>query len=221
MEPMLAVHLENLLFLLLLVVAGLFQLLGRVARKVSGDAAKPTSKPVPRTARPISRAGPESDEERIRKFLEALGQPPTSRPPRPVAPRTEIPPRPLAPVKPPVAPLWELTRAERRKREVIHRESQPLETARRAHEILPPAVPPALVFEVHEGPLPVELQQPPTIQTLVEAYAAPTRAVAKGASFKTDILSVLASKSGLREAIILREVFGPPRGLQAPDSMME
>ena len=218
MEPMLAVHLENLLFLLLLVVAGLFQLLGRVARKVSGDAAKPTSKPVPRTARPIPRPGPESDEERIRKFLEALGQPPTSRPPPPVAQRTEIPPRPLAPVKRPVAPLWELTRSERRKREVIHRESQPLETARRAHEILPPAVPPALVFEVHEGPLPSE--QPPIIKAPVEAYAAPTRAVAKGASFKTDILSVLASKSGLREAIILREVFGPPRGLQAPDASL-
>ena len=215
---MLAVHLENLLFLLLLVVAGLFQLLGRVARKVSGDAAKPTSKPVPRTARPIPRPGPESDEERIRKFLEALGQPPTSRPPPPVAQRTEIPPRPLAPVKRPVAPLWELTRSERRKREVIHRESQPLETARRAHEILPPAVPPALVFEVHEGPLPSE--QPPIIKAPVEAYAAPTRAVAKGASFKTDILSVLASKSGLREAIILREVFGPPRGLQAPDASL-
>jgi len=215
---MLAVHLENLLFLLLLVVAGLFQLLGRVARKVSGDAAKPTSKPVPRTARPIPRPGPESDEERIRKFLEALGQPPTSRPPPPVAPRTEIPPRPLAPVKRPVAPLWELTRSERRKREVIHRESQPLETARRAHEILPPAVPLAPVFEVHEGPLPSE--QPPIIKAPVEAYAAPTRAVAKGASFKTDILSVLASKSGLREAIILREVFGPPRGLQAPDASL-
>jgi len=216
MEPMLAVHLENLLFLLLLVVAGLFQLLGRVARKVSGDAAKPTSKPVPRTARSIPRPGPESDEERIRKFLEALGQPPTSRPPPPVAQRTEIPPRPLAPVKRPVAPLWELTRSERRKREVIHRESQPLETARRAHEILPPAVPPALVFEVHEGPLPSE--QPPIIKTPVEAYAAPKAfGVAKGADFKTDIAILLASKSGLRGAIILREIFGPPRSLQPLD----
>ena len=73
---MLAVHLENLLFLLLLVVAGLFQLLGRAARKGSPGEAKPTPKPAPRLPKPIPRAPVESDEERIRKFLEALGHPP-------------------------------------------------------------------------------------------------------------------------------------------------
>src|SRR5437762_5335324 len=84
---MLAVHLENLLFLLLLVVAGLFQLLGRAARKASADETKRTSEPPPRTMKPIPRAPVESDEQRVRKFLEALGQPPASRPPPPVAQR--------------------------------------------------------------------------------------------------------------------------------------
>src|SRR5436190_9255596 len=85
---MLAVHLENLLFLLLLVVAGLLQLLGRAARKTSADEqTKPTPKPRPTAPRPIPRAPVESDEERIRKFLEALGQPAASPPPSPVAPR--------------------------------------------------------------------------------------------------------------------------------------
>src|SRR5437667_6269111 len=77
---MLAVHLENLLFLLLLVVAGLFQLLGRAARKGSADEEKPKSTPLPKARKPIPRAPVESDQERIRKFLEALGQPPASRP---------------------------------------------------------------------------------------------------------------------------------------------
>src|SRR5438309_11785230 len=96
---MLAVHLENLLFLLLLVVAGLFQLLGRAARKRSGEEETPASKPAPRTVKPIPRVAKESDQERIRKFLEALGNPPASSPPPPVMPRTDIPPRPLAPVQ--------------------------------------------------------------------------------------------------------------------------
>ena len=121
---MIAAHLENLLFLLLLVVAGLFQLLGRVARKTSEEDEEPTPKPAPRMPKPIPRAPAESDQERIRKFLEALGQPASSPPPPPVMPRTDIPPRPLAPVTPPTARLpapWKLTREERRKRYVVLR----------------------------------------------------------------------------------------------------
>jgi hypothetical protein len=217
---MLAVHVENLLFLLLLVVAGLFQLLGRVARKVSGDAAKPTSKPVPRTPKLIPRASAESDEERIRKFLEALGQPAASRPPPPVVPRTDIPPRRLAPVQPPTAQLpraWRLPQEQGRKPDITQKQSPPPETARRADKIVPPPAPPAPAFEVHEGPVPIELQLPPIIKTPVEGYAAATRSLAKGADFRTDIAAVLASKSGLRDAIILREIFGPPRSLQPLD----
>src|SRR6266571_606736 len=172
---MLAAHLENLLFLLLLALAGLFQLLGRAARKTSTDEEEPTPKPAPRMAKPIPRAPAESDEERIRKFLEALGQPATTRPPPPVAPRTHIPPRPLAPVRPPIAPLWNLTREERRKRDLIQRESPPPGIAKRAEIIDTPP------FEVHEGLLPVE--QPPIIKTPTAAYAPPMSPVAKGADF--------------------------------------
>jgi hypothetical protein len=71
----------------------------------------------------------------------------------------------------------------------------------------------APAFEVHEGPLPIEPS--PVIKAPMEAYAAATRAVPKGADLKTDIAILLASKSGLRDAIILREIFGPPRSLQS------
>jgi hypothetical protein len=71
------------------------------------------------------------------------------------------------------------------------------------------------VFEVHEGPSPIE--QPPVIKTSLEAYAAATRPIAKGAELKTDVATLLASSTGLRDAIILREIFGPPRSLQALD----
>src|SRR5437870_13745875 len=90
---MIAAHFDNLIFLLLLAVALLFQLLARAVGKKNTDEVEPTSKPAPRMPKPIPRVPAESDEERIRKFLEALGQPAASRPPPPVVPRTDIPPK--------------------------------------------------------------------------------------------------------------------------------
>jgi len=55
------------------------------------------------------------------------------------------------------------------------------------------------------------------MKTPVEVYAAAARPIVKTADFKTDIATLLASKSSLREAIVLREIFGPPRGLQVFD----
>jgi len=215
---MLAAHLENLLFLLLVALAGLFQLLGRAARKSREDEEDPTPKPAPSTLKPIPRAPRESDEERIRKFLEALGQPTSSRPPPPVTPRKDIPPRPLAPVKPPTTyplPPWrKLTPEERRKRPYILKESTLPGGVTPAEQISAPAMTAVPAFQVHESPLPAEQQ--PILKTQLEAYAASkTFGVAKTEDLKTDIAILLASKSGLRDAIILREIFGPPRGLQA------
>ena len=152
-----AAHLGNLLFLLLLAVAGLLQLLGRAARKTNKDE-QPTSKPAPTTLKPIPRAPAESDEERIRKFLEALGQPAASRPPPPVTPRTNIPPRPLGPVKPPTTcplPPWKKLHARRTAQTRRHSQRNPLPemSRRRAQKIFPPAMTGAPAFEVHEEPL--------------------------------------------------------------------
>jgi hypothetical protein len=220
---MLAAHLENLLFLLLVALAGLFQLLGRAARKTREDEEEPTQKSPPSTLKPIPRAPAESDEERIRKFLEALGQPTSSRPPPPVTPRTDIPPRPLAPVKPPTTypvPSWrKLTPEERRKRPYILKESPLLGGVTPAEQVSAPAMTAASAFEVREGPLRAEQQ--PIIKAQLEAYAASKAlGVAKTEDLKTDIATLLASKSGLRGAIIIREIFGPPRSLQALDAML-
>src|SRR3954467_6503599 len=101
---MLAVSLDNLLFFLLIAAAALFQLLSKAITKAKkSDSNDTPSSPTPQTPRPIQRAPSESDADRIRKFLEALGQPPSSTPPSPVVPRTNVPPRPLAPVQPPPA----------------------------------------------------------------------------------------------------------------------
>src|SRR4030081_3605671 len=110
---MIAVHFENLLFLLFVAGAFLFQLLTRAASKTNknADESQRRSTSRPQTPPPIARGPAETDEERIRKFLEALGQPTTSKPPPPVMPRpTYQKPVVLPHVPPPFAsPLPPLT----------------------------------------------------------------------------------------------------------------
>jgi hypothetical protein len=204
---MIAAHFDNLLFVLLVAVAVLFQLLTKAAGKTTKDQTKRTS--TPRTPPPIPRAPTESDEERIRKLLEALGQPPTSKPPPPVVPRTDIPPRPLAPVQPPVSPFSQLRRERLHKREVIPKEIPPSRTVSAAAEIAPPKMTGSPAFEVHKGPLPIA--PPPTGKIVGEA----TQTITRTEKARIDIATLLASTSGLRGAMILREILGPPRGLQA------
>jgi len=215
---MFAVSLDNLLFFLLIGVAVLFQLLSKAISKAGkSDSDKTSESPTPQAPPPVRRAPRESDADRIRKFLEALGQPASSTPPPPVAPRTSIPPRPLAPVQPPpVFPRsWGVSREQRRKPDITRGEAPPPVQPRHVKEIISPAVPTATTpaFEVHEGPLPIE--EPPITKTPVESYA-PLKpfGVTKAADFKTDIATLLGSKSALREAVLLREILGQPRGLR-------
>src|SRR5258705_743169 len=142
---MIAVSLDNLLFFLLIAVAALFQLLSKAVSKAGkSDSNETSSSPRPQTTRPIQRAPRESDADRIRKFLDALGQPPTSTPPPPVAPRIDVPPRPLAPVQPPpvIPGRWRLPREQREKPEVSQRGSARFEQPSRFQQIVQPPVPP-------------------------------------------------------------------------------
>ena len=199
---MIAVSFDNLLFLLLVAVAVLFQFLAKAAAKTGKDQTKRTE--TPQTSTPTRRPPTESDEDRIRKLLEALGQPPTSRPPPPVVPRTDIPPRPVAPVQPPISPLSQVRREKSRKREIIAKEIPPPPTVR--EKMVPPA------FEVQEGQLPSAPS--PIFKAPAETYAGVTPIIAKAEGPRADVATLLASTSGLRGAIILREILGPPRGLR-------
>ena len=203
---MIAAHLENLLFLLLVALAALFQLLAKTAGKTGKDRTRRTSTPIPSTPPPVRRAPTESDEEKIRKLLEALGQPTTSKPPPPVVPRIDIPPRALAPVQPPISPFSQLRREKSRKREIIPKEIPSPRPVRDAQKMVPPA------FEVHEEPSPIA--PPPIFKAPEEIDAAVALTIAKAGERRTDVATLLASTSRLRDAMILREILGPPRGLR-------
>ena len=207
---MLAVHLENLLFLLLLVVAGLFQLLGRAARKGSTDETKRTSEPPPRMPKPIPRAPKESDEQRVRKFLEALGQPPASRPPPPVAQRPTyrkplVLPR-IPPIASPLPPL--VTRPPELPSEFeVHREPAPPPTPQPSRPLPEPT------FQIHEAVAPPELV--PVVVTTVPEAKSQQPIAALGSTIH--LTALLRSPTGLRDAIIVREILGPPLGLRELD----
>jgi hypothetical protein len=203
-----AAHLDNFLFLLFVAIAIFFQILTRAATKTRRrpDDTTRGPMPTPQSPRSIPRAAEETDEDRIRKFLEALGQPTTSKPPQPVAPRTDIPPRPVAPIQPPSSmrpfsfPERRVRPEERRKSVVILQEATQASAASfEKQERIAPAPPPSVV------------------KAADEAYAIATPPVSKTTGTKIDIATLLRSASGLRDAMILREIFGPPRSLQPLD----
>jgi hypothetical protein len=194
-------HFENLLFILLIAMAALLRLLATKA----GEAKKRPLKSDRRStdtlqvSQPIRRTSVESDQERIRKFLEALGQPPTAKPPPRIVPRTDVPPRPVAPVQPPPIPTARNV-LTRRKKQIVEPAKFPA---------------PAPTFEHHEAPPAHELLA--SIMSPVESYAIDTESKITVTRTGTDIATLLRSPRGLRSAIILREIFGPPRSLQPLD----
>jgi hypothetical protein len=208
---MLAVHLDNLLFLLLLLLAGLFQLLGRAARKKSGQEEKQAAKPAPQMTKPIPRVAKESDQERIRKFLEVLGNPPVSPPPPPVAQRpTYRKPLVLSRVPPIASPLPPLvTRPPELPSEFeVHREAGPSLAQQQPSRTL--AEP---TFQIHQAIAPPELV-PAVATTVLEAKRQQQITASPPV---IDVITLLGSATRLRDAIILREILGPPRGLRELD----
>jgi hypothetical protein len=215
---MIAAHLDNLIFLLLVAVAVLFQWLAKTAGKTGKNQTKRTSPtPIPRTPSPTPRAATDSDEARIRKLLEALGQPPSSKPPPPIAPRADVPHRPLTPVRPPTvypSSPWQWIPEQQRKREAIPKKSASPQTTTSEEKIVPRRITNAPVFEVHKGPSPIAPSPPITL-------AGVTQTIVKTDELRTDIATLLASTSGLRNAIIFREMLGPPRGVRTTDDVLQ
>jgi hypothetical protein len=189
-------HLDNLIFILLIAMAALFRLLASKSTKTSNKTE------LPRANQPPPQVSSESDQERIRRFLEALGQPTSSTPPPPVVSKR---PKPTAlphvgPFQSPLPPLK--TRPP----------DSPTET--------PPPLP-RQVSPVKSPPASVPAVAPPVFEVHTSVAAAadttPVQPTLESAESSVDLVNLLGSASALRNAIIFREIFGPPRSLQRFD----
>ncbi len=161
----------------------------------------------PKSRQPEERkfAAPEgTDEERIRRFLEALGVPSDTAPPPKVQPRPPVRGRVVAPKPPPVP---------RAKRSWV----QPLPPLVSTPANIPRASP--------EGPAVVPTA-PPVLDVLVEGpavtqpQASPMRKAVFLAKPNRQLVALLRSPAGVRQAILLREILGPPRAF-APGSFFD
>ena len=186
--------LDHPIILIIVVAAALLRWLSQRSQPVQPDPERPN---VPN--QPIPRGGEtQTEEERIRRFLEALGQPAGSRPPPKVAPKRETRPSvfanptlpPLTTVPPPL-PVPSTPAAP---------PPPPLPSLQR---IFTPAPVQEAGFEVRDL----------GAQTSSDVVPESRRSIAGQQSF----LFKLRSPQGLRDAIILREIFGPPRSLQTLD----
>lgn len=213
---------EQIFFLVLVAVVGLIRWLLQVAEtKKNEEAAKRTTPP---SNAPVPRAPAQSEEERIRKFMEALGVPTTTAPPPKVQPRQVVPRiprqekrkvRPIDPFPRPQTSSWKPAPAE-------VAEPAPVVVVT-APEPIPEIIPPrqsiarsetsglraAPEFEVHV--LGADAPEPPTGAQVALTSGSTTIEISQASG---GWAARLAKNESLREAIILREIFGPPRSLQ-------
>ena len=181
--------LDHPIILIIIVVAALLRWLSQKSDATKQDPERPI---VP--DQPIPRGGEtQTEEERIRRFLEALGQPAGSTPPPKVAPRREVRPR-VFPALPPLTTAPPLLPAA--PSPMAQAPPPPPVTQR----IFTPAIVKEASFEVRDLGAP--------------ALSDPSAGLSRAATEQQGLMARLGSREGLRSAIILREIFGPPRSLQ-------
>jgi hypothetical protein len=177
---------------ILLIIAAI-TLIRWLISKSKAETPNTESPPPPPPSQPISRGGEtRTEEERIRKFLEALGQPAGSAPPKVTPRRREVQPKifprlpRLTTAPPPLPEAPELTPAAP--------PPLPIELATKRGTTDPD-------FEVRE------------VARQTSSEPLPETRRAGLARFK------LGTSQDLRTAIVLREIFGPPRSLQPFDTL--
>ena len=212
---------EQIFFLIIVAVVGLVQWLSAMAEKKKNAEAEKQSAPPSPASPPSTRAPAGSEEERVRKFLEALGVP-TANPPPPTVQRREVAPR-VPRAKPPLLPV------------------DPFPRPRADTGLPPPVAPVPIPPPVRAAPVVPAPAVFPTRGTVVLAARSPRleKEQLSTSSFEVQDLDSgadaelstggtphetvppterfavrLANAQGLRDAIILREIFGPPRSMQ-------
>jgi hypothetical protein len=205
---MILAAIDGQLIILLLMAA--FGFISWLSGKLNPGEKKPPQAPAPPVGAPKPRTAAESEEERMRRFLEALGMPTDSLP----APQQAPKPRPAPTVMKAPPPL-----------------------PARPRPIVQPVRPPPPVFaersldELETTSLPVEqIVLPDLITTKIHDFATVTSTISAThekvaasreplplpptASIHQLLRASLASPQQLRSAFVLREILGPPPGLR-------
>jgi hypothetical protein len=163
---------------------------------------KDVSQPPKTPAQPIPRSDTESEEVRIRRFLEALGQPPGAKPPSAVA-RRSSPHEAVSHLPPPIrSPLPPLTTVPAPLPLGMESSAEPPPIPPRVEpRKFTPAIASDTLFEIRGA-------------GGVDDPALPSRRADVSLADQSGLLARLATKQALRDAIVLREILGPPRSLQ-------
>lgn len=183
-------------FLLLIVFVALVRWLASRAKQTQNQQTPPAQPPAP-PSRPIPRGGDsQTEEERMRRFLEALGQPPGTTPPKVTPRQREVRPK-IFPRLPPLTTV-----------------PPPLVAAPRTKRAMPPPLPVEdTTWKAPTGPEPAFEVRDFTRQ----ASSEPAPGIRRPGGIALDPRIKLGSPADLRTAIVLREIFGPPRSLQPSD----
>jgi hypothetical protein len=208
---------QNIIFIIIAAIVGISRLIARISEESKKRSQRPpqlpraAGRPRPEYTQPVQRSQPKTDADRIREFLEALGQPAGTAPPPKVQPRTQIPARPLAPVQPP-ASMRPFRKPESRTwKEQVKKIVVLPEPTLAERGVAPPAVPAEAnqpgTWIAHEQAQ-VSIAQKTELASRVSAPST------LAPSAETLWKQILRSPDSLRTAIILREIFGAPRGLQ-------
>jgi hypothetical protein len=209
---------QNLIFIIIAAIVGISRLIARISQESKKQQQKRSPQPPavpghprPEYTQPVQRTQPKTDADRIREFLEALGQPAGTAPPPKVQPRTQVPPGPLAPVQPP-ASMRPFGKPEFRSWKEKVREIVVLQQPAAKHVVPVPRPVPAEANEpgawIAEEQAQVSVAQKKEVTSRVSTT--PTLAGSPETLWK----QILRSPDSLRTAVILQEIFGPPRGLQ-------
>jgi hypothetical protein len=218
---------QNIIFIIIAAIVAISRLVSRISeesKKQSQRRRQPPQRPPPQPeiSQPMQRARPKTDEERVREFLEALGQAPGSTPPPKVQPRIKIPLRPLAPVQPPASmrpfgkPEFRTWR-ERAKEIVVLQQPTKITPPEIRRVVVPPIVAAAGENEPDAWIAPEQAQT----GTATKIAVARTADQPSRASADTIWKQALRSPNAARTAIILREILGPPRGVQSSNFVFE
>src|SRR6266446_3753285 len=216
---------QNIIFIIIAAIVAISRLVSRISEesKKQSQRRRQPPPPQPKMPQPIQRTRPKTDEERVREFLEALGQPAGVAPPAKVQPRTQIPPRPLAPVQPPASmrpfgkPEFRTWREQAKEIEVLQQPTKiaPPELKR---VVVPPIVAAAGENEPDAWIAPEQAQTGTSTKiAIVRTDDQPSVRPSADTIWK----QALRTPNAARTAIILREIFGPPRGVQSSNFVFE